>query len=61
MRQALSNDLERERWDLADIELLTERYSREIDWERVRGYFALFDRLELYDEIRNKYGPADRR
>ena len=59
--QALSNDPERERGDLADIELLTERYSREIDWERVRGYFALFDRLELYDEIRNKYGPADRR
>ena len=59
--QALSNDPERERWDLADIELLTERYSREIDWERVRGYFALFDRLELYDEIRQKYGPADRR
>ena len=58
--QALSNDPERERWDLADIELLTERYSREIDWERVRGYFALFDRLELYEEIRNKYRHADR-
>ena len=29
--QALSNDPRRERQDLADIELLTERYSREID------------------------------
>ena len=58
--QALSNDPRRERGDVADIELLTERYSREIDWERVREYFALFGRLELYDEIREAHGPADR-
>ena len=57
--QALANDPRRERGDLADIELLSERYSREIDWERVRGYFALFDRLELYDEIREAHRPAD--
>ena len=57
--QALSNDPRRERWDLADIELLTERYAGEIDWERVREYFALFDRLELYDEIREAHGSAD--
>ena len=58
--QALSNDPRRERQDLADIEVLTERYASEIDWERVRGYFALFGKLELYDEIRRARGPADR-
>jgi predicted nucleotidyltransferase len=58
--QALTNDPRRERRDLADIELLAERYSGEIDWERVREYFALFGRLELYDEIRKAHGPADR-
>ena len=57
---ALTNDRRRERRDLADVELLAERYAREIDWERVREYFALFDRLELYEEIRKTYGPADR-
>ena len=58
--QALTNDPRRERRDLVDIELLAERYSGTIDWERVREYFALFDRLELYDEIREAHGPADR-
>ena len=41
-------------------ELLAERYSSEIDWKRIREYFALFGRLELYDEIRAAHGPADR-
>ena len=45
---------------LADIDRLAERFSAEMDWERVREYFALFDRLELYDEIRDAHGPADR-
>ncbi|MDE0448382.1 MAG: hypothetical protein OXH96_17095 [Spirochaetaceae bacterium] len=45
---------------MADIESLAERYAGEIDWERTREYFALFDRLELYEEIRTNYGPADR-
>ena len=58
--QALSNDSRRERRDMADIESLAERYAGEIDWERTREYFALFNRLELYEEIRTNYGPADR-
>ena len=58
--QSLTNDPRRERRDLVDIELLAERYSGEIDWGRVREYFAVFDRLELYDEIREAHGPADR-
>ena len=58
--QALSNDSRRERRDMADIESLAERYAGEIDWERMREYFALFDRLDLYEEIRTNYGPADR-
>ena len=57
---ALANDPGRERRDLADIELLAERFAAEMDWERIREYFALFDRLELYDEIRDAHGPADR-
>ena len=31
----------------------------EIDWERMREYFALFGRLELYEGIRRSHGPAD--
>lgn len=58
--QALANDPRRERRDLVDIELLAERYSGEMNWGRVREYFALFGRLELYDEIRDTYGPAER-
>ena len=58
--QALANDPGRERRDLADIESLAERFATEMDWERVRGYFALFEKLELYDEIRGVHGPADR-
>lgn len=57
---ALANDPRRERQDLADIDRLAERFSAEMDWERVREYFALFDKLELYDEIRDAHGPADR-
>ena len=57
--QALANDPGRERRDLIDIELLAERYSGEIDWERMREYFALFGRLELYEGIRRSHGPAD--
>ena len=59
--QALTNDPERERRDLVDIESLAERYCGEIDWGRMREYFALFDRLELYEGIREAYGPADSR
>ena len=58
--QALANDPLRERRDLADIELLAERYSGEMDWERIREYFVLFGRLDLYDEIRDTHGPAER-
>ena len=57
--QALANDPGRERRDLADIELLAERFAAEMDWERVREYFALFDRLDLHDDIRDAHGPAD--
>ena len=57
--QALANDPRRERRDMVDIELLAERYSGEMDWQRMREYFALFGRLELYAEIRDAHGPAE--
>lgn len=57
--QALTNDPRRERRDLADIELLAERYADEMDWRRVREYFALFGRLDLYEEIRDTHGPPE--
>ena len=58
--QALANDPQRERVDLVDIDLLVERFAAEIDWGRMREYFALFGRVELYDGIREAHGPADR-
>ena len=58
--QALANDPQRERRDLVDIELLAERYAGEIDWGRMREYFALFGRVELYERVREAHGPTDR-
>ena len=58
--QALANDPGRERQDLADIDRLAEHFAAEMDWKRIREYFALFDKLELYDEIRDAHGPVDR-
>ena len=50
--QALASDPDRERRDLVDIELLAERYSGDIDWERMREYFALFGRLGDWSSMR---------
>ena len=58
--QALANDPLRERQELLDIHLLAERFSAEIDWGRLREYFALFERLGIYDELRKSYGPLER-
>lgn len=58
--QALVNDPLREPQELADIALLAERYSEEIDWGRVREHFALFERIETYDELERKFHPHQR-
>lgn len=61
--QALSNDPSREVKDYADIDaLLNARQSNKekIGWPLLREYFELFDKLDLYFQLANKYDAPDR-
>ena len=61
--QALSNDPSREIKDYADIDaLLSARLSKPetINWVLLREYFELFDKLELYFQLANRYDAPDR-
>jgi predicted nucleotidyltransferase len=57
--QALANDPLRELQEIVDIRLLAERFGPEMEWGRIREYFALFDRMEMYDELRQRYGSLE--
>jgi hypothetical protein len=48
--QASSNDPRRRRLDMADIQALVER-SADLDLDRVRSYFRLFDREKELDAL----------
>jgi hypothetical protein len=60
--QALSNDPSREVKDYADIDaLLKSRHasSVSIDWPLLHDYFELFDQLNLYSQLAEKYDAPD--
>ncbi len=52
--QALANNSERREWELADIKRVFEKYGQELDWDRLRYYFELFDLGDLYYEYRKR-------
>ncbi len=57
--QAFNDDPRRLR-DLADmLEVMRERGST-LNWEEVRGYFGIFDREDLFDELRRAADPNRR-
>jgi hypothetical protein len=58
--QAIANDKKRKAGDLADIESLMEARGDELDWSLVREYFSLFSMNDIFDELRSKYGKAQR-
>ncbi len=50
--QALCNDPRRTQ-DLEDIRALVRANEARVDWETLRRYFVLFERLDLFDGLRN--------
>jgi hypothetical protein len=53
--QAMTNDERRQAGDLADIEALLDLHGKTVDWERIEGYFALFDGEDLFAALKEKY------
>ncbi|MDZ7754636.1 MAG: hypothetical protein U5S82_24030 [Gammaproteobacteria bacterium] len=53
--QAFVNDPSRSR-DRDDIIALMDRHGNSMDWTRIEGYFALFERLDLLAELRKAAG-----
>jgi len=53
--QAIKNDPERERADMADIESLLSRHGKTISWELIEEYCTLFDMGEVFKRLRRKY------
>lgn len=61
--QALSNDPSREIKDYADIDALLkvrQSQSEKIDWPLLRQYFELFDKLEMFVRLAEKYDAPDK-
>ncbi len=55
--QALANDPGRMPFDRYDIEELMRLHGATLDWTLVEDYFTLFERGELFQELRGKYAP----
>ena len=55
--QALANDPGRMPFDRYDIEELMRLHGATLDWTLVEDYFILFERGELFQELRGKYAP----
>ena len=53
--QAYSNNQTRERLDMYDIETLMKLHGKTLDWALVRGYFEIFESLELFEDLKRKY------
>ena len=56
--QSSSNDPKRYHQDLADIEALMTANQKTLDWEVLREYFGLFDRVKELEDIRKKIQDA---
>jgi predicted nucleotidyltransferase len=53
--QSSSNDPKRAHRDMADVEELMKRHAKEMNWELVREYFELFDRVKEFEELKARY------
>jgi len=57
--QAIINDKSREIFDYSDIELLLDYYKKEIDWNKLKKYFGLFNLLDKYNDLKIRYGQIN--
>lgn len=55
--QSLANNPDRLEMDSADIILLLKRFSGNLDWNRMEGYFALFGKDLMFKDLKERYGP----
>lgn len=54
--QALMNDEGRKPRELADIQMIMERFRDTIDWNIVKEHFDIFNQQELFLKLRERYG-----
>ncbi|MEO0137001.1 MAG: nucleotidyl transferase AbiEii/AbiGii toxin family protein [candidate division WOR-3 bacterium] len=54
--QAIANKPERKNRELADIESILEKFSKNIDWELLKEYFHLFGFDKDFNELKKRYG-----
>lgn len=57
--QALANDPDRFFQDMADIEAISRRHRKSLDWDRLREYYRLFDKGTLFDALFERHGKPD--
>lgn len=56
--QGMVSDDSRKSLDLSDIESLMAVNKKNVDWTLVKEYFDLFNCIELFHKLREKYGDA---
>jgi hypothetical protein len=53
--QAINNDPSRTSLDMTDIEALMRIFGKTLDWQRIEGYFELFEMQELAEKLRREF------
>ncbi len=53
--QAIVNQPKRYIKEMYDIEVIMERYGEKLEWEKIRKYFEIFEKTEMYEELYDKY------
>jgi len=57
--QAFNNDPDRKETDLRDINLILEHkkeITEQVDWQLLTSYFEIFNKIELFNELKSRYG-----
>ncbi len=53
--QALVNDGRRYIKERYDIEFIMEKYKKKLDWEMIKEYFEMFNKIDDYVELKKRY------
>lgn len=57
--QAMVNNEERRAVDMVDIRALLAAHHGALDWDLMGEYFTLFGAVDVFEELRSDYGPAE--
>lgn len=57
--QAITNDRHRYYQDMADIQMIIRNKYTILDFDRIREYFELFDKLDDYNKLTNDIKNAE--